>query len=458
VSSLIYYNTVFPEFTAQPSNEPTDPIEMLYLINRTDTATIDPAAPNSYYASYKTPSSTYFNGVIDQWGVYFSDPARFDADLASGPTQGLTSSPVEGLWYAHAALRNAASAGSPVTTVPYIVDITPPTKVTGVGVFADVATTTPISGWLRNQSRVVIRWDGQAVGGLDYDRLSKTHHFNVYVDGVLLDKDGIVAEPGRALMSVTIEDLLQGWHKVEITAVDNAGNEGPRSAPAYVGVDFMDPTVQITSPAAGGYAGVNSVVSAQGIDNVGVASVQFQVDGVPVGTAFPPAGVFLTSYNGSVLPNWAAFADGTHMLTVRVNDFSGRSATSSRSFILDKTPPVISYVSGAPSPFYPRLREGYKDNFYVRFRSSETVVATVVIRNSLGKVVKTISKSVAAGSNYIVWNGKDSSGAVRAGTYRWSVYLKDRAGNVSATRGGTTYIRFYELVRVNASTVRIIPR
>jgi glucose/arabinose dehydrogenase len=81
--------------------------------------------------------------------------------------------------------------------------------------------------------------------------------------------------------------------------------------------ETQPPTVTITAPAnfATGLTG-QLTFSADAVDNVGVASVEFQVDGVAAGAAqtSPP-------YSVSVDTN--AYASGQHILRVRANDAAG---------------------------------------------------------------------------------------------------------------------------------------
>ncbi len=96
-----------------------------------------------------------------------------------------------------------------------------------------------------------------------------------------------------------------------------------------------------------------------------------------------------------------------------------------RTFRLDKSTPAISSVSGAPSPFFPRKRDGYKDDFKVKFKTSEAGTAKLTIKNSKGTVVRTVTKNVAAGSNSITWNGKYTSGSVKSGKFTYKLTMTD---------------------------------
>ena len=115
--------------------------------------------------------------------------------------------------------------------------------------------------------------------------------------------------------------------------------------------ETQPPTVTITAPAnfANGLAG-QLTFSADANDNVGVASVEFQVDGVAAGAAqtSPP-------YSVSVDTN--AYATGQHVLRVRASDAAGNEspwASVTVSFGGSRTQPAgitrnTAYVTGLSS-------------------------------------------------------------------------------------------------------------
>jgi hypothetical protein len=100
----------------------------------------------------------------------------------------------------------------------------------------------------------------------------------------------------------------------------SAGCAGTVSGKSPV-ADKTPPTVSITSPAANATVSGTISVSANASDNVGVAGVQFQIDGANLG-----AEVTSSSYNVS----WdtTTSANGSHVLTARARDAAGNTATS----------------------------------------------------------------------------------------------------------------------------------
>jgi hypothetical protein len=445
----VWYNTEYPAFSAIAAESVPNPTEVLYAVDRSPEGVVDPMSPNAYNASFRVAAgTTYFDGVIDLNGVYLSNPALFDGALQLPGV----ARPTEGVWYTHAAVRNAlGQSGGTISTV-YGIDLTPPAAVGWLAAYATPSSGSPSA--VLEQSRAIIKWDGS-----ERDALSGTKAYNVYLDGARLggDDETIQFQPGRSTMSVTLEDLAPGMHTIQISAVDRASNESPKSGALTFHVDTDAPRLSITAPASAGLRlGARPTVSALAEDAGGITTVSFEVDGSPVGvvTSGPPA----TRLTASKQLDLGGFASGTHTLKVTAKDVAGRTVTASRSFVLDKSAPSISSVSGAPNPFFPRKRDGYKDNFRVKFRTSEAGTAKLVIKNSKGKVVRTLTKKVNAGSQFVSWNGKQTDGRVRAGAFKYTLSMTDAAGNKRSVSPRSVSIRFYEIVRVSSGAVRIVQR
>ena len=85
--------------------------------------------------------------------------------------------------------------------------------------------------------------------------------------------------------------------------------------------DATPPTVSITAPAANATVSNTITVSANASDNVAVADVQFQLDGVNLGAD-------LTTAPYSISWNTTTATNGSHTLTAIAHDTSGNKATS----------------------------------------------------------------------------------------------------------------------------------
>jgi Concanavalin A-like lectin/glucanases superfamily/Bacterial Ig domain/PKD domain/Glucose / Sorbosone dehydrogenase len=121
----------------------------------------------------------------------------------------------------------------------------------------------------------------------------------------------------------TDSGLAPGTYFYKVVAADAAGNLSPPSneASAAVTGDVQAPTASITSPAGGATVSGSVAVNANASDNVGVAGVQFKVDGQNLGAED-------TSAPYSVSWNTLAAANGGHDLTAVARDAAGNTTTS----------------------------------------------------------------------------------------------------------------------------------
>ncbi len=106
----------------------------------------------------------------------------------------------------------------------------------------------------------------------------------------------------------------------------------PSPAPAPSG-DSAKPTVSITSPAAIATVSGTVTITAAASDNVGVAGVQFKVNGANAGTED-------TSSPYAVTVNTATYANGAYTLAAAARDAAGNTSTS--------TPVTVTVKNGTP--------------------------------------------------------------------------------------------------------------
>jgi hypothetical protein len=135
-----------------------------------------------------------------------------------------------------------------------------------------------------------------------------------------------------------------GSHTLTARARDGAGNS-TMSAAVTVTVETVDttaPSVSITAPAAGSTVSGIVAVDASASDNVGVAGVQFFIDGAA-------HGVEDTSAPYSTMWDSTTASAGSHTLTARARDAAGNSTTSAA---------VAVTVSGGGGGTTLRLEDG----------------------------------------------------------------------------------------------------
>lgn len=138
-----------------------------------------------------------------------------------------------------------------------------------------------------------------------------------YLDSVLQATD--TASPYEWAWDTTT--ATNGTHTLGSKAFDAAGNSGA-SDPVSVTVDndVTPPTTSITAPAAGATVSGVTTVTASASDNVGVARVEFHLDGALQST--DTASPYEWSWDTTAVPN------GAHTLSSKAFDAAGNAATS----------------------------------------------------------------------------------------------------------------------------------
>src|SRR3984957_9075586 len=152
---------------------------------------------------------------------------------------------------------------------------------------------------------------------------------NVSVAGVQFELDGAnVGAPALAApyaYSWDTSKSANGSHTLKAIATDGAGNS-TTSAVVTVTVnnnaaDKTPPSISITAPAPSATVSGTVNVTASAADNVGVASVQFQVDGANVG-ALESAAPYGIAWDTTKVAN------GAHQLAAIAKDAAGNTTTS----------------------------------------------------------------------------------------------------------------------------------
>lgn len=465
----LWGNSMQPNFTiASPSFEPYQQAELFYTVDRSPTGIINPNDATTYYRSVKSSGAMVMN-IFDQRGILLNRPDLNGTALYPGRV----SDPVEGVWFWHL-LFKSLDGTTMNYNLPYGIDITKPAMVTGLGIYPDSTSTTPFSGWMA-QDRAILRWDNA-----QQDLLSGTAYYRVYVDGsCLVPGDVPLTDPasglngvpwyrtGRAQETLTLEEIGPGIHQVQISAVDRASNESVLSPAIEVKIDVDTPQISITNPTKDGQIlGPKSYLSVVASDAAGVSTINYAIDGTSIGTIKVPG--LQTSYSASLLPAWSKFSNGTHEFAATVTDMGGRTSTVRRVFVLDRKTPTVTIKSAGPHTFYPRLRDGYKDNYTIKFKSSEIATATLQVVNGDGKVVHTMTKSVKANTyTSFVWDGTVSTRVwtaiadadqAKTFTYKVRVKLVDRGNNTKTSKSSVAHIKLYEVVKTGPDSVKIVPR
>jgi hypothetical protein len=147
---------------------------------------------------------------------------------------------------------------------------------------------------------------------------------NVGVAGVQFQYDGInfgaenTASPYAVAGDTTT--VPNGSYTLTAVARDAAGNL-TTSAPVTIAVDNSAPMVSITSPASGAIVSGMLTVEAAASDDVGVAGVQFQYNGINFGAE-------TTTNPYSVTGDTTTVPNGSYTLTAVARDTAGNLTTS----------------------------------------------------------------------------------------------------------------------------------
>jgi glucose/arabinose dehydrogenase/chitodextrinase len=291
------------------------------------TDTVPPAAPTGLSATAASVSriDLSWTAATDNIGVTGYRILRNGTQV--GTTTGATT-------FSDTGLTPATTASYTVTAVDGAGNVSPPSSAATGTTLAD--TTAPsVPGNLvataSGPTQVVLTWtastDDVAVTGYD-----------IYRDGVNVTT---VGSP-----TYTNTSLIAGkTYAFAVRARDAAGNvSGPSSTVPVTtpAPDTAAPTVDITAPTPGATVSGAVVVNANAGDDVGVAGVQFLLDGAALGdedTAAP----FSVSWDTTTTTN------GAHHLTARARDAAGNSTTSAdRAVTVANTapPPPAGLLAG----------------------------------------------------------------------------------------------------------------
>ncbi|OGV10269.1 MAG: hypothetical protein A2237_10820 [Stygiobacter sp. RIFOXYA2_FULL_38_8] len=201
-----------------------------------------------------------------------------------------------------------------------------------------------------------------------------------------------------------------GQKDVLLQAVKNALNSG--STPI---ADVTPPSISITSPSNGASLLGAVTLSATASDNVGVAGVQFKVDGSNSGVELTTA-PFSTSFNAALL------LPGTHTISAVARDAAGNTSTASVNVSViistaDTTPPVISITS-------PANNSTITGTVTINSNASDNIGVTGVQYKLDGSNLGT---EVVTSPYNFSWNTAQTTD----GTHTLSAVARDAAGNTS---------------------------
>lgn len=123
-------------------------------------------------------------------------------------------------------------------------------------------------------------------------------------------------------LTTSITGMIAGTYVFKMTATNAEALTGEDSVQvAIASSDVINPTISITSPTEGAVVSGTISVTANAADNVGVAGVQFKLDGANLG-AEDTTSAYLVSWNTTGASN------GAHTLSAVARDAAGNTATA----------------------------------------------------------------------------------------------------------------------------------
>ena len=186
------------------------------------------------------------------------------------------------------------------------------------------------------------------------------YHVRLAVDPTKHVYSAYVTPPGGSEQTIGVNyafrteqaatSSLSSWAALADLGSEKACSLGVTAAP---GVDGVPPTVAVTAPLSGAtVSGAGVALTASASDNVGVAGVQFQLDGANLGAELTQA-PFSMSWDASTTAN------GSHTLTAVARDAAGNKATSTPVAITVMNPIVAGgFDKWGVKELYPTMSGG----------------------------------------------------------------------------------------------------
>jgi glutamine amidotransferase PdxT len=344
-------------------------------------------------------------------------------------------------------LLDGANLGAEVTTAPYTVSWNTTTIADGTHTLAakgrdaagNTTTSTAVTVTVQNnppdtQSPTVSLTAPAAGNVAGTVTVSASASDNVGVVGVqfLLNGANLGTEDLATPYSISwnTTTVANGTYTLTARARDAAGNTTTSAGVSVtVNNDTQAPTVSIIAPAAGTVLGTISV-TANAADNVGVAGVQFILDGTNLGAEVTTA-PYTISWNTTTV------ADGSHTLTAKARDAAGNTTTSSAVVVtVQNTPPDTQ----APTVSITAPAAGNVTGTITITANAADNVGVKGVQFMLNGA--NLSAEDTTSPYSISWN----TASIANGTYTLTARARDAAGNSTVSAGVTVTVN-------NASTL-----
>ena len=250
---------------------------------------------------------------------------------------------------------------------------------------------------------------------------------NVAVANVQFKVDGtntgaaITSSPYTTAWNST--GVSDGSHTLYAVAKDTSGSYATSSE--SVTVENGTPTISLIAPSSGAtVAGSSVTLSASVSDNVGISSVQFQVDGSNLGSAITSAPYTKTWDSTGV-------SDGSHTIKAIVTNVVGTSASASESVTVENTPVSIFSISATTSTSVATST----------WTTNEPATSEVLVGPTTAYGTTYYSSTLTTSHSMVL------SGLTASSTYHYIVVSTNAAGN-TATSSDQTFTTVAPVTKV----------
>lgn len=258
--------------------------------------------------------------------------------------------------------------------------------------------------------------------------------------GVVPDSSG--AWESGTLDSPSIHSTGAGdgtWYW-QVRAMDAAGNKSPWSEVWSMTKDTQAPTLEVVQPAMGQVFGNSEVLTVTSIlsDNIGLENYHIRMDDIE---GRPEAGMqtFSVGLTISVVYNTADLAHGSHTIEIDVMDKAGHKTETTRTIIVDKTPPTVAITEpelfSAVDKTKRVLVSGAAKDDMSWASSVELHLRKLQSNGECGDNINTLSKEVADEK----WSLEYDTSGLETGNYCWAAVAIDAAGN----RSNETVLKYF---------------
>jgi RHS repeat-associated protein len=373
-------------------------------------------APNSYFGSSTVVVAVQYadDQAIDPTQLKVTvDGLALAMTASSASATGTASGLANGAHLLVATIKdlagNAASA-----QITFYVDTTIPT----------IHISQPAANALLNTRTPPVLIDYTDVGGVDLTTL------RVFVNGVDATSLFNITSASATAQLTSAFALPDGSNSITAQIANLSGTVGKATSTFLV--DTTPPTIAIQAPAArtNSNAPTVTIIYSDATSGIDPNTLVVTLDGADISTLVAPGASSATG----VLQLNPPLVDGTHVLTATVKDRAGnQSAPATLSFVVDTTPPVVSFASPTDNSFInnptPTITLQYTDG-----------TGTGVDTTSIKILLQQGTNPATDITTYFQIGPQKATGAIPStaslsdGTYVLSAAVNDLVGNTGNAR------------------------